>query len=290
MDRVLRDRKTIALFVLPCLLVYALIIPIPLMMAFGFSFTKWNLISTMKIVGLRNYIRMFTVDAVFLRSIWNTTVYLLYSIIMQLPIAYLLAIMLSDRHKMNKFFQNSFYIPVALSAAAVSMMFYFVFHAKIGVLNGIIKLFVPGFDLAWLAEEETAMFAVCVKVAWQYIGYHMILFVAGITAIPVELFEAAKVDGTNWWQTVRYIITPLMKPMFRISLVMITTSSLKSFDSVYVMTGGGPMHATEVIASWMYQQAFHGMKFGYGAAIGMFLFVLCVIFSLLESRMLRTNR
>lgn len=289
MDRMLRDKKTIALFVLPCLIVFALIIPIPLCMAFGLSFTKWDLISEMKFVGLKNYIRMFTADKVFLQSIGNTLVYLLYSILLQLPLAYFLALILSGKRRMNKFFQNAYYVPVALSASAVSMMFYFIYHPDIGVLNGIIRLFDPDFSQAWLADERTAMLAVCVKVAWQFVGYHMILFIAGVTSISTDLFEAAKVDGASWWQTVRYVVTPLMKPMFRVSLILITTSSLKSFDSVYVMTGGGPMHATEVMASWMYSQAFHGMKYGYGAAIGVFLFVLCVVTSLIEGRLLKSD-
>jgi len=289
MDRMLRDKRVIALFVLPCLLLFALVIPIPLCMAFGLSFTKWDLIGQMRFVKLMNYTRLFTADAVFRRSIGNTVVYLLYSILMQLPLAYFLALILSGRRKLNKFFQNAYYVPVALSASAVSMMFYFVYHADIGVLNGIIRLFFPDFHWAWLAEESTAMLAVCVKVAWQFVGYHMILYIAGITSIPSDLFEAAKVDGANAWQTVCYITTPLMKPMFRVSLILITTSSLKSFDSVYVMTGGGPMHATEVMASWMYAQAFHGMKYGYGAAIGVVLFVLCVVASLVEGRLLRSD-
>lgn len=289
MERMLRDKKIIALFVLPCLLIFALIVPIPLFMALGMSFTKWDLISPAKYVAFKNYIRLFTQDKVFLQSIGNTAVYLLYSILMQLPLAYLLALMLSGKRRLNKFFQNAYYVPVALSASAVSMMFYFVYHIDIGVLNGIIRLFDPDFSWAWLQEESTAMIAVCFKVAWQFVGYHMILFVAGITNISEDLMEAAKVDGATWWQTVRHIITPLMKPMFRVSLVLITTSSLKSFDSVYVMTGGGPNHATEVMASRMYAQAFHGMKFGYGAAIGVVLFVLCVLSTLIENRLLRTE-
>ena len=289
MDKMLRDKKVIALFVLPCLLVFALIIPIPLCMALGLSFTKWDLIKPMQFVGLKNFTRMFTSDAVFRQSIGNTAVYLLYSILMQLPLAYFLALILSGPRKLNKFFQNAYYVPVALSASAVSMMFYFVYHPEIGVLNGFIRLFDKNFEWSWLASEKTAMLAVCFKVAWQWVGYHMILFVAGITSISTDLMEAAKVDGANWWQTVRHIITPLMKPMFRVSLILITTSSLKSFDSVYVMTGGGPMHATEVMASWMYSQAFHGMRYGYGAAIGVFLFVLCVVVSLIEGRLLRSD-
>ena len=289
MDKMLRDKRIIVLFVLPCLLVFALIIPIPLCMAFGLSFTKWNLIGDMRLVGLKNYIRLFTADAIFRRSIGNTVAYLGYSILMQLPLAYILALMLSGHRRLDKFFQNTFYVPVALSASAVSMMFYFIYHADIGVLNGCIRLFVHDFHWAWLAEESTAMIAVCVKVAWQFVGYHMVLYIAGITSISSDLYEAARVDGANAVQTAWYITTPLMKPMFRVSLILITTSSLKSFDSVYVMTGGGPMHATEVMASWMYSQAFHGMKYGYGAAIGVVLFILCVVASLLEGRLLRSD-
>lgn len=289
MDKMLRDKRVIALFVLPCLLVFALIIPIPLLSAVGLSFTKWDLIGEMRFVGLRNYVRMFTADSVFQQSIGNTTVYLLYSILMQLPLSYFLALLLSGKRPFNKFFQNAYYVPVALSASAVSMMFYFVYHPDIGVLNGVVRLFDPGFNHAWLSSVDTAMLSVCFKVAWQFVGYHMVLFIAGITSISTDLLEAARVDGANWWQTVCHIITPLMKPMFRVSLILITTASLKSFDSVYVMTHGGPMHATEVMASWMYSQAFHGMKYGYGAAIGVFLFALCVVVSLLEGRLLRSD-
>ena len=195
MDKMLRDKKVIALFVLPCLLVFALIIPIPLCMALGLSFTKWDLIKPMQFVGLKNFTRMFTSDAVFRQSIGNTAVYLLYSILMQLPLAYFLALILSGPRKLNKFFQNAYYVPVALSASAVSMMFYFVYHPEIGVLNGFIRLFNKDFEWAWLASEKTAMLAVCFKVAWQWVGYHMILFVAGITSISTDLLEAAKVDG-----------------------------------------------------------------------------------------------
>jgi len=289
MEKMLRDKKTIAFFVLPAIIVFAITIPIPLVMAIGISFTKWDLLSELKFIGLSNYKRMFTTDSVFQQSIWNTFIYLVYSILMQLPLAYLLAILLYKNRPMDKLFKNTYFVPVVLSGSAVSMMFYFVYHNEIGILNNFIRLFDPDFEWAWLAEKDTAMIAVCFKVAWQYVGYHMIIFISGITSISTDVLEAAKIDGANWLQTVRYVITPLMKPIIKVSLTLITTSSLKSFDSVYVMTGGGPLHATEVMSSWMYAQAFHGMKYGYGSAIGVFLFVLCILSTVLFSKLLKTN-
>jgi raffinose/stachyose/melibiose transport system permease protein len=290
MEKMLQNKKTIALFVLPAVLVFGVIIPIPLFAALALGFTKWDLIGSINFIGFNNYIRMFTTDTIFMKSIINTIVYLLLSILMQLPMAYILAIILSQNKRLDKLFRNTLFVPVALSGTAVALMFYFVYHSEIGILNNILRLLgYENFNWAWLAEGKTAMIAVCIKVAWQFVGYHMIIFISGITAISTEILEAAKVDGANTYQIVVKIITPLMKPILKVSMVLITTSSLKSFDSIYVMTGGGPMHTTEVMASWMYTQAFRSLKYGYGAAIGTFLFILCVLLSGFISRVFKSD-
>ena len=131
----------------------------------------------------------------------------------------------------------------------------------------------------WLADSKTAMLCVCIAVAWQWIGYHMVIFVTGITSISTDMIEAARIDGANSWQLTTKIITPNMKPVLRVSIVLITTSSFKAFDSIYVMTGGGPAHATEVMASHMYNKAFLQLNYGYGCAIGLILFLFCLVFS-----------
>ena len=291
MNKMLSDKKTIILFILPALFIFTLIIPIPLIMSICLSFFDWNLLSPAKFVGLRNFIRLFTRDDIFRQSIGNTFQYLGLSILFQIPLAYFLAIFLTRGKKFEKLIRNTVFMPAIISGTAVSLMFYFIYHPDVGLLNAFLRL-VGQEDLIhfWLADSKTAMVCVCIAVAWQWVGYHMVIFVTGITAIPTEIIEAARIDGANSWQMAVKIITPNMKPVLRVSIVLITTSSFKAFDSIYVMTGGGPAHATEVMASHMYNKAFLQLDYGYGCSIGLILFLLCLIFSGVIQTILKDRR
>jgi raffinose/stachyose/melibiose transport system permease protein len=218
-----------------------------------------------------------TKDFIFYRALSNTLYYLGLSVVMQLPMAFLLANILSGSLKGRDFFRNVIYLPVTFSGVAVSLMWYFIYHPQIGLLNQLIRLFGhPDFKQAWLASEKTALTSVTVSVAWKWVGYHMVIYLAGMTAIPSEIIESARVDGATTLQVVGHIVVPFLVPMIAVSTVLITTSSLKSFDSIWVMTQGGPNHATEVLASHMYTKAFAQLRYGYGSAISVILLLLCV--------------
>lgn len=288
MNKMMSNKKTIALFVAPAFLLFTLIIPIPLLTSVGLSFFDWDLLSPARFVGVKNFIRLFTRDDIFIMAIKNTFVYLILSMLFQLPLAYFLAILLTRGRRFEKLVRNTVFMPAVLSGTAVALMFYFIYHPEVGILNTFLKALGQE-DLIhlWLADKNTAMVCVCASVAWQWVGYHMVIYVTGITAIPVDILEAAKIDGAGSWKLITRIITPNMKPVLKVSLVLIITSSFKAFDSIFVMTGGGPSHATEVMASHMYTKAFLQLKYGYGCAIGLFLFVLCLIFSTVVQRILR---
>ncbi len=276
----LRDKKVIALFVLPAVLLFSLFTLAPLVASLGLSFFKWDLLSPMKYIGLLNFENLLTLDDTFLQSIGNTVQYLFLSILFQIPMAYLLAVLLTQGRRFDKGFRNIIFVPVALSGTAVALMFYFIYHPEVGLLNNFIRLFAgSSFTRGWLADPNAAMICVCAAVSWQFIGYHMVIYITGMTSISHDVLEAAEIDGANRWTTVWHIITPLMKPVIKVSLVLITTSSLKVFDSVFVLTGGGPVHATEVMASHMYAKSFSQLRYGYGSAIGFLLFLLCVVCS-----------
>ncbi len=276
----LRDKKVIALFVLPAVLLFSLFTLAPLAASLGLSFFKWDLLSPMKYIGLLNFENLLTLDDTFLQSIGNTVQYLFLSILFQIPMAYLLAVLLTQGRRFDKGFRNIIFVPVALSGTAVALMFYFIYHPEVGLLNNVIRLFAgSSFTRGWLADPNSAMICVCAAVAWQFVGYHMVIYITGMTSISHDVLEAAQIDGANRWTTVWHIITPLMKPVIKVSLVLITTSSLKVFDSVFVLTGGGPVHATEVMASHMYNKSFFQLRYGYGSAIGFLLFLLCVVCS-----------
>jgi raffinose/stachyose/melibiose transport system permease protein len=290
MEKMLKDKKIIILFVFPALFLFVFFTPLPLFSALMLSFFKWNLISPPRFIGISNFIRMFTMDDIFIASIGHTFFYVALSIVLQIPMAYFLAILLTRGTWGEKGFRNLIFMPVTLSGTVVGLMFYFVYHPNQGLLNNIIQLFGrPDFNFAWLAEKSSAMAAVCFSVAWQFVGYHMVIYITGITGISNDTIDAAKIDGANAAQVAWHIITPLLKPVLNVSLVLITVSSIKAFDSIYVMTSGGPMHATEVMASHMYQRAFTAMDFGYGCAIGLILFVFCILLTLFWGRVFKNK-
>jgi raffinose/stachyose/melibiose transport system permease protein len=214
---------------------------------------------------------------VFWQAVRNTFVYLFGSIILQIPLAFLLANLLHTGIKGRDFFRTVFFLPVTLSGAAVALMWYFFYHPNVGLINQIVRIFAgDDFSFPWLAKENTALYAVIASVAWQWTGYHMVISLTGMTSISSDLFEAARIDGANGFQISRRIVLPLILPVISVSSILIITSSLKSFDSIWIMTQGEPDHATEVIASHMYIKTFLQQKYGYGSSLGVILFFLCV--------------
>lgn len=288
MEKVLSNKKVILLFILPALVLYCLIIPFPVISSIYYGFTKWNVVGNMSFIGLQNYIRLLSEDVLFLNNIKNTFVFLIASIILQQPAAFFFSIMLTKGIRVEKLFRNIYFMPVVFSGVSVSLMWYFIYHPEIGIINNIIRLFGnEGFNFAWLGEEKTALLAVTIALAWQYIGYHMTIYISGISGISNEIFEAARIDGANEWQVIKNIIYPMLMPVIQVSMVLITTSSLKAFDYIFIMTYGGPDHASEVIAFHMYNKAFVQLDYGYGSAISTVLLVLCILASFVISKIFK---
>jgi raffinose/stachyose/melibiose transport system permease protein len=285
MERMLRDKWTIFVFVFPLVLVFTLVVPVPLVSSLFISFFDWNLIGSIQYIGTRNFITLFSTDFIFPRALGNTFAYLALSIVFQLPMAFLLANLLYSTRRGKDIFRVLIFLPVACSSVAISLMWYFLYHPEMGLVNQVLRLFAgPSFKWPWLAQKETAMLAVTVSVAWQWTGYHMVIYLAGMANIPEELVESARLDGANAIQVVRHIVFPFLLPMIAVSTILITTSSLRSFDSIYILTFGGPNHATEVLASHMYIKSFAQMKYGYGSSIGVILFGLCVVSTIIIRR------
>lgn len=288
MEKVLSNKPVISMLIFPALIIYCLVVPIPVIASVYYSFTSWDLIGEMRFSGLQNYVNLFLHDDIFRLCIKNTVVFLFVSILLQEPAAFIFSVLLTKGVRGQKFFRNLFFMPIVFSGVSVSLMFYFVYHPDAGVVNNLIRLFGnKEFSFAWLGEEKTALLSVTVALAWQYIGYHMTIYISGISSIPKELFEAARIDGANEWMVVKHIIFPMLMPMIQVSMILITTSSLKAFDYIYIMTYGGPAHASEVIASHMYSKAFVQLKYGYGSAISTVLMVLCIISSVILTKVFK---
>lgn len=287
MERMLQDKKILMIFLLPALIIYLLFIPAPAITSLLLSFTKWDLVGSIKFIGLDNYKFLVMDDPVFMTAVRNTLIFVVVSILLQLPMAFLLANILSRQLKGKSAFRNIIFLPVTFSSVAVALMFYFVYQPDAGLLNQFLRLLGIKCEIAWLGSENTALLSVIATLAWQWTGYHMVIYMAGITSISEDLIEAAKIDGCSEWQVTKHIIFPLLIPVIQVSTVLITTSSLKAFDMIYIMTFGGPNHASEVLASHMYTKTFAQMKYGYGSTLASILMVLCILSTILINRVFR---
>jgi raffinose/stachyose/melibiose transport system permease protein len=270
----------IALFVLPCLLIYVGLVFVPIVVSFYTGMLDWNGIGAdSKFIGLANFGSMFTNDPTFWHSVRNTFLLAGFSMAIQLPIALFVAILLSRYVRRPNFLVTSYFLPVILSVVIIGQLWKTIYNPASmgGMINQVlIKLGLESWTHSWLTEPKIAIFSVIVVGLWQYLGYHILIQFTGIQNIPAELYEAAKIDGAEGFKADRYITLPLMTPIFKMSVVLSFIGSLQSFELIMVMTGGGPAHATDVIASHMYNMSFTTYKYGYGSAVASFLVFVCL--------------
>jgi raffinose/stachyose/melibiose transport system permease protein len=282
MEALRRDKKTICLFILPALVTYLLVAAFPILCSVGMSFFKWNVAGNQGFIGLKNYRQLFTIDDIFLGSVGHVFYAAFLCLAVQVPLAILLAYLLTRTRRSRDFFKVGFFIPNMISAAATGILWMFVYNLNFGLLNGLLRLVgLGGMAAAWLGEPSSALTCVILVACWQYIGYHMIIYLCAMQSVSQSILEAAEIDGANAWQTFWKITFPLLMPILKVDAVLVTTGSLRLFDIVYVMTNGGPNHATEMIATHMYTRTFKGMQFGYGSAMAVVLTVLCVAITVL---------
>jgi raffinose/stachyose/melibiose transport system permease protein len=272
-----RNFSNIIFFVAPALLILIVFGLIPIVYNFIMSLYQTDLMSPSVFVGLRNYEILFH-DWVFQQSLKNNILLVCGSLIAHLVVALFLANILFAKLRGTNFFQSAFFLPCVITGVAVGLTWTFIFNSEFGMVNKILEILnLAQFQHQWLADKDTAMLAIIIAVMWQYVGYHMVIQLAAMRNIPGELFEAAALDGASKWRQFTDITLPLIKPVLRVDAILIITGSLKYFDLVFVMTHGGPNHATEVLSTYLYYQGFRTLKYGYASAIGNILLLLCVL-------------
>lgn len=292
MDRLLKDKWTIALFVLPALMVYIFVVPLPTFESVYDGFFNWDLLAPMKFIGFKNFIELFTTDPFFNLVLKNTIIFAVVCILLQLPLAMLLAYWLQDSKLLGtKFFRNVFFLPTVLSGTAIGLLWQFIYQPQIGLINGVIRfLGFAHFSKAWLADPAFAIYAVAFCVSWQYFGYHMVIYLAGMSTVPAEIIESARIDGASGWKVFRHVTFPMILPFVQISVILIATSSLKVFDNVLALTGGGPGNDSTVLALYMYNNAFLYSRYGYASAIATILLVLNILLTISITYAFRERR
>jgi raffinose/stachyose/melibiose transport system permease protein len=290
MDKMLRKGSTITFFIAPALILYSAIVFFPILASVYFSFFEWDILNPPKFTGIGNYIRMVSSDDVFFNAIWNMLFLLGTSLVFQVTFGFLLAVLLTGKIAGKEFYKNVYFMPAVLSSVAVGMMWSFIYNPKMGIINTLLhSLGLDSMQKLWLSNPKTAMWAITVVVSWQFVGNYMILFIAAIKNISDEILEAARLDGAIGWKMVRHITIPLVKPIIKVCIIMISVGSLKFFDLIYVMTGGGPANATEVLASYLYKRSFQQLEYGYGDALSVVLMVLCLIVTFLINKFVTTS-
>lgn len=284
-------REKIAYFLLlPSLVIYGLFFVYPNISLLSLSLLRWDGISPDKFfVGIDNYRRLFLDDPIWLKALINTSLVALQSIFIQLPIGLALAIILT-RVRGGEIFSSIIFLPLVVSLVAIGMVWTWMYDAEFGLVNQVLSLL--GLDRltrAWVGDSRTALLSVLVVINWIYIGLYMVMFTAGLRTISQSIFDAAKVDGLSQLQTAWRITVPLLKPVIAVMVMMAISGSFKSFDLIWIITGGGPAHATEIASTHLYRMAYRRMESGYASAIGVLIFLICLAATIAQLRIMRVR-
>jgi len=264
-----------------------LIIPIVLVIIFIYICIIWNVVVSLSDwEGLRpsynfkdfgQYIKLFT-NEIFLTSLWNNIVLILIFVPGSLVMGLLLAILLDQKVRRENVFKLVYLFPFTLSFVVTGFLWRWMYNIRVGVLNTLLELIGLGFlSNKWVQDVDFAMFWVCVVLIWQYSGYMMLIFLAGIRSIPESHIMAAAVDGASTFQVYYRVIIPQLKAPIFTGFVILVVFALKAFDLIFILTGGGPGYATEILPITMYKEVFNKRHFAYGSAIATVLFLLIMI-------------
>ena len=283
-----RNTLFIILFLLPALILFLLFVIYPIFRSMYFSTFKWTgLGQAVDNVGISNYVRIFK-DTVFLGAVKNVVIIIVLSLAIQLPLAMALSVMVGKDLPGRSVFRTIFFLPYVLSEVNAAIMWTLLYNAspERGLLNSIL-VHLGMQPVGWLSDPKVVMISIFVVLTWKYFGFHMLLFLTGLQNIPTEIEEAARMDGANSFQNFFQITLPLLSGTIRTSVYMSVLGSIQQFIIVWVMTGGGPVNSSETLATYMYRFGFVRHQLGYGSAVAIIMFILCVIFSLIYQAMTR---
>jgi len=288
----MKTPKTIYLFFLPGLFLYSIFFLYPTVSALFYSFTDWDGLSdTFQFIGTQNYERALTGDSVFRKTVGNNMKFMLMVVIFQTLAALVFALIVLKNTKANLFLRALYFFPTILSSVSVAFIWSFIYDPSLGILNQLLELL--GLDFLqqnWLGNSDIAIYSLAITQIWFHAGQMLIIFVAGLQAIPEDLYEMAKIEGASKWQTFSKVTWPLLAPSATIVIAYTTIQSFKAFDLVFAMTGGGPNNSTEIIATYIFDVAFRSYNFGYASSISVLFMIIIAIITFLQFKALRSDR
>lgn len=284
------------LFLAAPLLLYFFWVIGPAFYTMYLSLTEWDGLSVPIFIGFDNFRLLFFGDPVFITSLLNNVKWLLIFLVIPVILGLSLAMILNKNIQGEKFFKAAIYSPMILSPAVIGLIWGWIYDPAGGLLNttlsvigvkGIIAALMglsEGANPGWLSDPDIVLYCIIAAAAWRHTGYVMILYLTGLKGIPGDVIEAAKVDGAKGWTLFWHILLPLLKPSTIIVVVVTIIESLRAFDMVNIMTQGGPFNTSNVLANFMYMEAFKNYRMGYGAAIAVVLFIIMFGFIVLYLR------
>lgn len=297
MDKLMRNKKAIILFIAPALILFTGVLFIPVCKAVYYSLCNYKINYQPEFIGLKNYKMLFTKDKTMAIAFKNSMFFMIFSIITQLVFGLILAALLTNIKKGRNLFKNIYYLPCVLSSAALGLLWMFVFMPRLGINQmmaslGWIEDCTQGPE--WLFNTDgfiiLPIWVISFVALWQYVGQSMMLYMAQISGISNDIYEASYIDGCNKKQAFFHITLPLIKPMVATAMSLNAIGSLKFFDLIYNMIPEGFLsHKADVIATHLYTQAFKFSKLGYGSAIGVILLILCLFMTVIINKFVKTE-
>lgn len=273
------------LFVLPALIGFSIFTFGSILYSLYLSMTDYNLLNKPSWVGLTNYIRAFTADKYFYAYFLNTFYFVITLVPIVLVISLLLSLLINNRiGKLNNVYRVALFIPSITSTVAVSMVWIWIFNPSMGVLNNILMALGINNPPTWLADPKWSKPALVIMRVWQMSGYYMIMFLAGLQTIPENLYEAAEVDGATPVQRFFHITIPMLANTTFLVMILLVIEAFNMFESIFVMTEGGPLGSTSTIMYYIYEQAFRNYDMGYASSIAWIFFALILVITLIQYR------
>lgn len=279
-------------FLIPIVVMLTVFMFYPIVKSIIMSFTNWSgMTDTWEWVGFNNYIRIFTQMPEYWNAMKVNVVYALIATAVQLSLGFIMAVMVINmRPRWQNFYKIALYLPVIIPAAAISVMWRYIYTPEYGLVNQFLRAIgLEELCRAWTADPDTALGAVIVTNTWRYAGFTMVLYYVAMLDIPKDVLESAQIDGANRWHLIRYFYLPLTRGTTEINLILTITGCLRAFDIFYLLTAGGPGTSTKVVSMWIMETAFQSYKYGRALAMSIVLFLI-VVLTMVISRALLTPR
>jgi len=282
-----KSQLTAYLMVSPYLLHLGLFVVFPVVFSLILMFHHWNIISPMEFVGLQNFDKLIH-DRLFFKSIFNTLIFLLIHIPLQIIVALFLAEMLNQKIRLRAFLRASYFLPVVISGVVVTIVWWQLYGFETGLLNRILAN-IGLAKIGWLVDPAIAMPSIALMATWKNVGLYVVLFLVGLQSVPPQYYEAAEIDGASHWQKFYYVTLPAINPTIFMVVILSTIGGFSLFIEPYIMTAGGPLNSTISAVLYIYKQAFTYYHMGYAAALGFFFAAIIMLVVVIQRKLIEKD-